>query len=53
MNTKLFTEILFMIFNFERLPFFFDRWTLPTKTKRPITSQMQFSGISSSSDLKK
>lgn len=40
MSTELFTEILFTTFNFKSLPFFFDRWTLPTKIKMPITSQM-------------
>lgn len=39
-------------FKFKSLPFFFDRCTLPTKDNIPITSQMLFSGISSSSDLK-
>lgn len=52
MNTELFTEIHFMTFNIKSLPFFFDRWTLPTKTKTPITSQIELFGILSSSDLK-
>lgn len=53
MDTELITEILFLTFNFKSLPFFFDRWTLPTKTKMPTTSQICFSAILSSSDLKK
>lgn len=52
-NTELFTEILFITFNFKSLPFFFNRWTLPTKTKTPTTSQICFSSVLSSSDLKK
>ena len=52
MNTELFTEIHFMIFNIISLPFFFNHWTLPTKTKTPITSQIQLFGILSRSHVK-